>query len=119
MGRLKLTREDLFVYSIEELQLIQEGHEIDKRDDWERSRVATSLSLMPHLKKSAKLDIEKIWPLPWDSSRKKETVNFETLKEKKERAEAVYQKLKTLKDGRSGINSKDISKNRRPQKGIG
>lgn len=94
MGRLKLNYQDLFLHSIEELTLIQEGHEMDKRDDWERSRLMASLILMPNLKKGVKLEPRKIWPLPWDDSGEDKELDLERLRERTERAKELFAKLK-------------------------
>lgn len=67
MGRLKLNFQDLFYLEVSDLNLILKGHEIDKRDDWERTRMGTTISLLPHLKKGAKLDPSQVMPLPWET----------------------------------------------------
>jgi hypothetical protein len=111
MGRLKLNYQDLFIMSLDELNVIQEGHEIDKRDDWERSRLMASLMLMPNLKKGAKLEPEKIWPLPWDKERPEKELDVQSLKEKTAKAKELYDKF--VINGGSGINRKDRGKDRR------
>jgi hypothetical protein len=66
IGRLKLSYQDLFIYTLNDLALILEGHEVDKRDDWERTRSAAVVSIMPHVKKGSKVTGPSIMPLPWD-----------------------------------------------------
>lgn len=63
------------------MHLLLEGHEIDKRDDWERTRAAATISVMPHVKKGAKITPQSLMPLPWD--KKENSSNFiERAKEK-------------------------------------
>ena len=107
MGRLKLSYQDLSFLTFDELLLIQKGHDLDKRDDWERSRMVGMISLMPHLKKGAKLQPDKIWPLPWEDTEVK--VDIDKLRIDTEKAKLLFDKLKT--DDR--INRKDRSANRR------
>lgn len=47
--------------------LIQEGHDLDKRDDWERTRLATFITVSPNFKKGSKHKPQDIFPLPWDA----------------------------------------------------
>lgn len=88
VGRTKIPYNDLFVLSSGELNALIEGHEIDKRDDWERSAQAGMIALLPHLKKGAKITRQSILPFPWD--KKENSTNFieraaEKLKKFKER----------------------------------
>ena len=41
VGRTKIPYNDLCILNKDELECIIEGHEIDKRDDWERTRIST------------------------------------------------------------------------------
>jgi hypothetical protein len=111
MGRLKLKYQDLFIFTLDELRLIQEGHEIDKRDDWERSRLMASVMVMPNLKKGVKLEPEKLWPLPWDQERPEKELDVQSLKEKTAKAKELYDKF--VSNGVSRINHKDRGKIRR------
>jgi hypothetical protein len=87
VGRTKIPYNDLLILSGSELDAIIEGHEIDKRDDWERTRALAVLSLMPHAKKGAKLTGESIMPLPWDKKENSSTF-----------IERAKEKLKLLKE---------------------
>lgn len=81
VGRTKIPYNDLFILSRGELDSIIEGHEIDKRDDWERTRVGGLISVLPHVKKGARITPQSIWHLPWD--KKENSSNFiERAKEK-------------------------------------
>jgi len=77
-----------------------EGHEIDKKDDWERSRMQAYLTLVPNLKKGSNMTPEKIFRFPWE---KVEEVKFE--KEEITRisklADIVRNKKMIRKDGKS------------------
>lgn len=88
VGRTKIPYNDLFILSKGEINAILEGHEIDKRDDWERTRKLAYLSVLPHVKKGAKVTPEILMPLPWDG--KKEDAN--------NLVERAKEKLKKLKE---------------------
>jgi hypothetical protein len=111
MGRLKLSYQDLSFLTFDDLLKIQEGHDIDKRDEWERSRMIGMISLMPHLKKGANLEPSKVWPLPWEST--KPNINLDQLREDTKKAKLVFEKLK-LHDR---VNRKDRGADRRLNKG--
>ena len=64
VGRLKIPYQDLFYLTLDELNLIREGHEIEKRDDWERMRVASYNICGPYLKKGT--SIRNFMQFPWD-----------------------------------------------------
>lgn len=66
VGRTKIPYNDLFILSRGEIDAILEGHEIDYRDDWERTRAGVMIGLAPHLKKGASIKPHAIMPLPWD-----------------------------------------------------
>jgi hypothetical protein len=59
-----------------ELAIINEGHEIDKKDDWERSRMSSIITILPHMKKGANIDPKSIFPLPWDKVKEINITNF-------------------------------------------
>ena len=67
---------------------------MDKRDDWERSRLMASLILMPNLKKGVKLEPRKIWPLPWDEKEEAKELDIDRLRERTEKAKELFAKLK-------------------------
>lgn len=46
------------------------------RADMDRTRMLASILLSPHMKKGAKADPKKIWPLPWDEVQKIDTVDL-------------------------------------------
>ena len=101
MGRLKLSYQDFFIHSVEEITLILEGHEIDKRDDWERERMSAMIALMPNLKKGAKLDAKKVWPLPWDKEHQPKKIDTMSILEKQRMAKEKFDKIRAKKDGKS------------------
>lgn len=86
VGRLKLSHQDLFYYTLTDLEIILEGHEIDKRDDWERTRASTFIMVSPNFKKGSTIKPTELMPLPWDQ--KKTTVSLV------DRAKEALRKLK-------------------------
>jgi hypothetical protein len=101
MGRLKLSYQDFFIHSMEEIGLILEGHEIDKRDDWERERMSAMIALMPNLKKGAKLDAKKVWPFPWDKEQVKKEIDTMSILEKQRMAKEKFDKIRAKRNGES------------------
>ena len=89
VGRVKIPYNDLFYLNQMELNALIEGHELDKRDDWERTRLATYIGVSPNFKKGSKLKPQDIFPLPWDAK--------DDYEGKVERAK---QKLELLKNGK-------------------
>jgi hypothetical protein len=104
VGRLKLAYHDLFYLQRWQTELIIQGHEIDLRDNWERDRAATWISISPHLKKNSGLTPEKIWPLPWDAKHLFQ-FNMENIHERigefKKRIEEHKKRVAAKKNGKS------------------
>jgi flagellar biosynthesis/type III secretory pathway chaperone len=93
-----------------ELAIINEGHEIDKKDDWERSRMSSIITILPHMKKGANIDPKSIFPLPWDEVKKLDIANFaENVTKFKEAIKRVQEK--NIANGR--LSSRNQRKNRR------
>ena len=110
VGRTKIPYNDLFILKNNELEALLEGHEIDKRDDWERSRMSSVVNVMPHLKKGATIDPKKIFPLPWDEVKKLDITNFaENVSKFKEAIKRVQEK--NLANGR--LTNRDRRKHSR------
>ena len=86
MGRLKLNFQDLFYLEVSDLNLLIKGHEIDKRDDWERSRWQSNQILLPYAGKKSDAQQLEYFKLPWD--KKIDKMDFI------ERAKILTQKLK-------------------------
>ena len=89
VGRVKIPYNDLFYLNQKEINAIIEGHDLDKRDDWERTRLATFINVSPNFKKGAKHRPQDIFPLPWDSKH-----DFGS------QVERAKQKLELLKNGK-------------------
>jgi hypothetical protein len=79
----------LFFYTLDDLNLLVEGHEIDKKDEWERMRTLAYFSVLPHLKKGANMSPQSLFPLPWD--KRENTSTF---------IERAKEKLKKFMDGK-------------------
>ena len=75
VGRLKLSYSDLFFYSLEDLTDMIEGHEIDYRDAWERSRWQAMQFLSPHLKKNSKMKPTDLIRFPWEDGKQIDKAN--------------------------------------------
>jgi hypothetical protein len=101
MGRLKLSYQDFFIHSVAEIGLILEGHEIDKRDDWERERMSAMIALKPYLKKGVKLDAKKEWPLPWDKDQQPKKFDTLSILEKQRMAKEKFDKIRARRNGES------------------
>lgn len=84
----------------DDLKYMIEGHEIDKRDDWERSRMQAYLTLVPDMKKGSGMTPQKLFPFPWE---KVDIVKFEKeeIAEMSKLAEIVRNKKMIRKDGKS------------------
>lgn len=104
MGRLKLTYNDLFYYSISDLKQLIDGHEIDIKDSWERERIASYLSISPHLKKNSNLTPQKLWELPWDEVKMPKKIDITDFRENvakfKERIAQHQAKIAKRKNGK-------------------
>jgi hypothetical protein len=98
VGRTKIPYSDLFVLNRSEIEALIEGHDMDKRDDWERQRKATFIEVSPNFKKGSRITVDKLWPLPWDNEGKKQTP-IEDNRALVEMAKKVYGNLKKKKDG--------------------
>ena len=101
VGRTKIPYNDLFCLNNKEIESILEGHEIDYKASFERSRMLASITLLPHLKKGAKLDVKKIWSLPWDSEKVEKQIDTVSILEKQRMAKEKFDKLKKKKNGES------------------
>jgi len=103
MGRLKISYNDLFHYSITDLKYLIDGHEIDLRDNWERERIAAYIAVAPHLQKNSGLTPQKLWTLPWDNLNgvpKFDMVNIdERIEQFKKRIDEHNKKIADKKDG--------------------
>jgi len=87
-----LRYEDLFFHSIEELKLIERGHEIDIKDTWEMMRSHAILTISPHVKKGSDLTPSKIWPLSWEKVKKNTNLDIEKLRAKTEHIKNLFKK---------------------------
>jgi hypothetical protein len=88
-----------------ELAIINEGHEIDKKDDWERSRMSSIITILPHMKKGANIDPKSIFPLPWDKVKEINITNFaENVAKFKEAIRKVQEK--NISNGRLSRKNK-------------
>lgn len=92
VGRTKIPYNDLYILSRSELDAIIEGHEIDKKDDWERTRMSTYITVSPNFKKGSNPKPENIFPLPWDVVTGIETMNIPDLKEGIIKAKEVFKR---------------------------
>jgi hypothetical protein len=93
MGRLGLSYQDFFILTIKEIGLILKGYDEKIQGEWEMARMSGALSVLPHLKKGAKLDVKKLWPLPWDKETGLNTIDLQAAKK------AAKEKYKKLKNG--------------------
>ena len=96
VGRTKIPYNDLFILNKDELGCIIEGHDIDKRDDWERTRINAYISSGPYLKKGT--TIQNLWPLPWDEGYKPKELDPEELRKDTLKAKERFKKLKMMKE---------------------
>lgn len=96
VGRTKIPYNDLFILNKDELESIIEGHEIDKRDDWERTRISAYISASAYLKKGT--TITNLWPLPWDEGYTASELDPEQLKKDTAKAKERFAKLKMMKE---------------------
>lgn len=94
VGKTKIPYSDLFCLNNEEIKCIIEGHEQNIKLDFERSRMVAGISVLPYMKKGAKLDVTKIWPFGWDE--KKQSLDLI------ERAKIMVEKLKKKGNGKAG-----------------
>ena len=94
MGRLGLSYQDFFILSINEIGLILKGYEEKMQSEWEMARMTGALSVLPHLKKGAKLDVKKLWPLPWDKQTGLHTIDLQAA------VKAAKEQYRRLKNGR-------------------
>lgn len=85
VGRTKLPYNDLYILSRPELDAILEGHEIERKDDWERARMSSYWIVSPYNDKHAKPN--KLFPLPWD---KIELPDIEEMKERLKKAKDIF-----------------------------
>lgn len=90
VGRLKVPYQDLFFYTVQDLHLLLKGHEIDKRDDWDRTRVGGYISIIPDLKKGSKITPAQLYPMPWDKKEDNSTF-IDRAKEKLEKFKKLWQ----------------------------
>lgn len=90
VGRLKISYQDLFYYSYSDLLLLLKGHEIEKRDDWERARMNSYWNVNPYIKGAKKPS--HVFPLPWDSDKGFEIRDIKALKESILKAKEVFRK---------------------------
>jgi hypothetical protein len=95
VGRTKVPYNDLFILNKDELNSIIEGHEIDKRDDWERTRIAAYLAAGPYLKKGTQM--QSLWPLPWDEGYQPKQIDPEQLKKDTLKAKERFAQLQKIK----------------------
>jgi hypothetical protein len=93
MGRLGLSYQDFFILTIKEIGLILKGYDEKIQGEWEMARMSGALSVLPHLKKGAKLDVKKLWPLPWDKKTGLNTIDLQAA------LKAAKEKYKKLKNG--------------------
>jgi hypothetical protein len=93
MGRLGLSYQDFFILTIKEIGLILKGYDEKIQGEWEMARMSGALSVLPHLKKGAKLDVKKLWPLPWDKETGLNTIDLQAA------LKAAKEKYKKLKNG--------------------
>jgi len=96
VGRTKIPYNDLFILNKDELECIIEGHEIDKRDDWERTRISAYISAGAYLKKGT--TIQSLWPLTWDEGYEAKEIDPKQLKKDTLKAKERFAKLKTMKE---------------------
>jgi hypothetical protein len=109
VGRTKIPYNDLFILKNNELDALLEGHDEDKRDDWERSRMTGVISTLPYARKGEPINPKKIFPLPWDEVKKLDIANFaENVTKSKEAIKRVQEK--NLANGR--LTNRDRRKNR-------
>ncbi len=97
VGRIKIPYNDLFLLTKREIDAVIRGHEIDIKDDWERTRISTYINVSPNLKKGSNITPEKLIPLPWDKPIDI-NLNKDKLKSDIEKAKEIYAKLKMKKE---------------------
>lgn len=68
MGRLSLSYNDLFYYSLDDLDLMLEGKDYELKQMWEAARLAGHLALMPNLKPHAQKDPKRHWQFAWEQN---------------------------------------------------
>ena len=95
VGRTKIPYNDLFLLSKNDIDALIRGHEADKRDDWERTRINAFLCSSPYLKKGT--SIQSLWPLPWDEGYEAKELDPDQLKKDTLKAKERFAKLKMIK----------------------
>jgi len=78
-----------------------EGHEIDIRDSWERSRLAGYLAILPHMKKGSNITPQGLYKFPWEKEKEAVKLPEKEIERLRKLAEIVRNNKMIPKDGRS------------------
>jgi len=97
VGRVKVPINDLFLLTKREIEALIRGHESDKKDDWERSRMNAYIVASPYMKSG--VTPSQLWPLPWEGEHTESMeTDIDQLKKDTAKAMDVFEKIKKLKE---------------------
>lgn len=67
LGRLSMSELELDQMSLRSLINKINGNQARERDEWERVRIMSYFSLMPHIDSKKSLTPQQVLPFPWDN----------------------------------------------------